>query len=1018
MTAIILHLSDIHISDEKDPVLKLASEISSAMQSYLPEASHVFVVISGDIANTGFGEQYELAKIFITKIVDNIKSKCESEVSVITVPGNHDCNFKENNTARIGLISYLEGNMDSIDESVIDACTSVQNNFLSFQKDMDSSVDEGQSDKLWRVHRYEVEGKVIEFDALNISWVSKIKEEPGHMLFPVSYYGARETKSADIKIVVMHHPLNWFSQSIYRHFRKFVRSVADIVISGHEHQGNVGIIEEAESGKSSFIEGCVLQDDGAISSSSFNIISIDLDNTKFRSTRLQWGVDSYRASTVGSWSEYHDLPLKVNSKFPIESEFQEFLDDPGGFFKHPSGQSINLADIYVYPDLKRSSVNDDESREILNGADLLNSDSIKDGIIVEGEEKTGATSLLLRLYRHYHERDLIPIYVQGRDIKRSANDELDGVIRRAITKQYGKAALESIEQLPIYRKVILLDDFDDSKVKSSKHQGRLLLDIKKRFGHVVVTVGPMFEMKEILDGIPSEGISSLKNYRLQPFGYRRRFELIQRWFSLGADGSEDDGLFLAQCDRAERLMNIVMAKSLVPSLPFYLLTLLQSIEAGTSGDFKDSSLGYYYQFLLTRAFTESGVNQDKLTEMFQYSTLLAWRFHELGKRELSEDELRDFNSTFSKDWKTVDFGRQLDVLIDSRVLQRYGDEYSFRYPYIFYYLKGKYLGDNLADEVVKRYIAHCCEHLYVRDYANTVLFLSHHTNDDFVIDTIYDGLRGSFSSSAEITFNGDTDCVKKLIVDAPKLTYSGDSPVVHRQKQNGMRDATDDGRDGLAECEESESTLSLVAKLTMMFKTAEILGQILKNQYAKIKRPRKEALIEELFNAPLRAVSNFYDQLNSNPDSLIDEIETALKKNKNLDRDEIRLIATRVVSEVIHMLTFAFVIKSAQSVNADNLLENIRDVVKSKNTRAFRLIELAVLLDSPNSIPRGPLKSLYVEMNHDLIFERLIHVLVLNRIYMFKTSQNDMQWISSEIGINLVKQQKISYIDSTQRVLE
>lgn len=127
-------------------------------------------------------------------------------------------------------------------------------------------------------------------------------------------------------------------------------------------------------------------------------------------------------------------------------------------------------------------------------------------------------------------------------------------------------------------------------------------------------------------------------------------------------------------------MEAVMTKTVIPSIPLYLLTLLQSMEAGRSGDFKESALGYYYQYLLTEAFHCSGVKPDKLTEVFQYATHLAAEFHCHGKRELSYADLRKFNAKFSSEWHTVDFVPRIDLLVRARVLCRVGEDYAFRYP--------------------------------------------------------------------------------------------------------------------------------------------------------------------------------------------------------------------------------------------------------------------------------------------------------------------------------------------------
>lgn len=88
------------------------------------------------------------------------------------------------------------------------------------------------------------------------------------------------------------------------------------------------------------------------------------------------------------------------------------------------------------------------------------------------------------------------------------------------------------------------------------------------------------------------------------------------------------------------------------------------------------------------------------------------------------------------------------MLLNARILCKSGDDYAFRYPYIYYYLKGQYLSENLGDLSIRAYISHCCQHLYVRDHANTVLFLAHHTTDDFVLKSIGDALRNLFETKA------------------------------------------------------------------------------------------------------------------------------------------------------------------------------------------------------------------------------------------------------------------------------
>lgn len=1018
MTAVVLHLSDIHIKTAKDPILHRGAEIAATVFSSLPAASHVFIIVSGDIAFSGTASEYELAKKLLESIRDTIKQEASCPVSFVLAPGNHDCDFSNPAKARKMLVESLEKQEHlEVDDSIIDICTGIQQNFFAFREALENRSDV-TDDKLWRINRFKVEGKALEFDCLNISWVSKLKEEPGRLYFPIGRYSEEKLEQADVRLIVLHHPLNWFSQNSYRPFRTFVRKVSNIIISGHEHQGNVGLISDAETDTSAFVEGCVLQGDKRdLTDSSFNVVVLDLGLSQFTSTKYNWDGKRYSANEEGSWSDYHDLPAKRVNPFSIEREFEEMLDDPGAFFKHPGRANVGLSDIYVYPDLRRIGNGEDRRRVYVSSSRLLSPEVTADGALIEGEEKAGCTSLLYQLYRQYHDRGFVPLLIKGKELRKVSDADIDNLIRRSVEKQYGGNQVEAFTQLSRTQKLLLLDNFDESPMKAADARVDLLCALRKRFGHLAITVGDMFEMREMLDGDASRALVSLTHYKIQPFGHALRAQLIARWLSIGADGSVDEAASIARLDRAEKLMNAVMQKAVIPSVPLYLLTLLQSIDAGRSGDFKESSLGYYYQYLLTEAFQSAGVKPDKLTEFFQYSAHLAWEFHIQSKRELSESDLREFTVRFSKEWTTVDFKTMLEILLKSRVLCKVGEDYAFRYPYIYYYLKGQFLSENLSDLDVRAYIGHCCQHLYVRDHANTVLFLAHHTNDDFVLKSIAESLHCLFKDRSPVRFDGDTGAVNQLIEDAPKLVYSGESPAEHRARRNSMEDQLDDGHDGLVDSEEESEDLSLVAQMTMLFKTTEILGQVLKNKYSKIQRGHKGALLDDLFSGPLRAIRDFYDFFEKNPDALVVEIEAAIQRKGKVDSEEERkAIARKVVASLIQLVTFGFLMRASQSVNSESLMEDVREVVKKNGSPAFKLIEAGILLDSPRAIPRQFLKQLFTEVKKDLIANRVVQIMVLNRLYMFKTTEQDMQWLNQELKIDLEIQHTIAYQEKQRRL--
>ena len=65
MSLAILQLSDLHISGTRNPVFERTDLIVAAIQAHLPEKSGVLLALTGDIANTGATQEYELASRFL-----------------------------------------------------------------------------------------------------------------------------------------------------------------------------------------------------------------------------------------------------------------------------------------------------------------------------------------------------------------------------------------------------------------------------------------------------------------------------------------------------------------------------------------------------------------------------------------------------------------------------------------------------------------------------------------------------------------------------------------------------------------------------------------------------------------------------------------------------------------------------------------------------------------------------------------------------------------------------------------
>jgi 3',5'-cyclic AMP phosphodiesterase CpdA len=669
MTAVFLHLSDIHIKDSRDPILARAKSIAASVYSSLTEATALFIVVSGDIAFSGKADQYDEAHKLLTSIQLHINEEKELPVHFAICPGNHDCNFElHNQTRQLVLDALVQKGVDSVDESVIAACCKVQEPFHEFEARLNPAISNSKGDKLWRTFVYDVDDSEIVLDCLNVAWMSRKTEEQGTLAFPFTRYLRLETSKPELRVAILHHPLNWISQHTYRPFRSALRKLENVIISGHEHIGNVGENVDSESGRTAYVEGCVLQGEADLRDSSFNVLVFDLKEGIYKSTQFVWNNEMYATSDEGSWEDYRDIPTKSRNPLDLVADFRKTLADPGASFRQFPGHDLTLREIFVYPDL-RSESGVEESRRLLSSQVLTDPVRLEGGVVLEGEEKIGASSLLYQLYERYYERGYVPLLVTGNQLRKATEREIDATIRVALLQQYGPDAQTKFDQLERRQKLLLLDDFDDSPVASASHRMQLIGALKKRFEYIIVTVGDLFDVKEIIASTGDAAFQSFHHYRLLPFGYSLRARLTRNWFQLGAnDGSLSDADLLAKCHKAEKVMDAAMIRNIIPPLPIYLLTLLQSIDAGLSGQFQESGVGAYYHFLMLEGFRAARISESMWNEIIEYCTELCWYFHTQRGTEVSRQSLQEFNEGFSRTRVTVNFDARLDELIRSRVL--------------------------------------------------------------------------------------------------------------------------------------------------------------------------------------------------------------------------------------------------------------------------------------------------------------------------------------------------------------
>ncbi|MBK9573089.1 MAG: metallophosphoesterase [Rhodoferax sp.] len=611
--ALLIQLSDIHFMEPGDAVLKRSAQIAAAVQPLLPLASRVILIVTGDIAQSGKATEYDLAKDFIRAIATDITSRHGQAPEIITVPGNHDADFDSPRArVRTRVLKQLKAEApSSIELADVEECVSIFDAYQAFAKDIETGAAITHS-PIWRTFTVNVGDNSLQVHCVNNAWSCEIRTEPGSLGFPTKIHQACADVNGVLRILLMHHPAHWIASRQYREFRRFTRECAEICFTGHEHESNTGANRDSETGLTLFVEGAVLQERGNPAVSGFNGSLIDFHANTLESTEFYWNGTVY----VSAGEPFNQaLPTKA-SVVNLKPEWLDFITDLGSNVSHQARERVDLADLYVYPELEQQ--NDDENPIIVSSQELskeLATDT--SSTLIKGDQSSGKTALLKRMYADGLERGIYPIYINGAKLKNSSARDIQRLIERCAEEQYAAESVDRVLQAKPEMRVLLLDNLDRHEFPD-RYMSSVLDHLDKQFLKIIATVDTAFDLREALLTADLSSLRSFVQLRLLDFGFRLRFELVSKWFWLDDKKQRPE----QEAELADKVIARIVGRGLVPSFPIYVLILLQSIEVGRAGELENSALGHYYEYMILQAL-EPRVRQDHVHEILNYCSQFA-----------------------------------------------------------------------------------------------------------------------------------------------------------------------------------------------------------------------------------------------------------------------------------------------------------------------------------------------------------------------------------------------------------
>ncbi|MBU4288237.1 MAG: metallophosphoesterase [Proteobacteria bacterium] len=988
----ILHLTDIHITEQSDLDSKITS-LCKVLSYDFANINMSYLVITGDIANAGKKEEYEKAKTIISKIQTYVSKRLEGlEIKIILVPGNHDCNFTLDSQVRKNSIQQIDYNMLGEDNSVLETCLSVQKDFWSFYGNYNQLPENKLSYKVTD----NFENKTICFHCHNTAWMSQINEKPGTIFFPVKKFSENKELTHDINISVFHHPINWFNPNTEinnkREFQNYLDKISSIQLLGHEHETAFEKRENFDNNTNTLhFSGSILNNNKIPNESGFQIITITSSTRDGRIKRYIWNENIYSLESEREFQFNHE---KTRS-FSISKKFYTQINEIQVPLNINKGNS-KLSDIYIFPDLESLYVDQKYIDSYLDSKSLIGNSKIKK-CILEGDSQVGKTSLLRMLFLEYYNRGCYPIIINGKEIQKY---DFDKVLKKKFSQIYSEERLEfdRYKQLDKNNKVLLIDDFHQIAMDLHKSQ-KLINQISKSFDQTIIIIDTAYGMFPQIQA----QLEGFYFYAIKPFGYKKTNDLIIRFFSNQGLLHAEKQCFLQKIKHTFDQVRNVLGNKIIPSYPVFLLSILQSLE-NASFDLNETSYGYCYQTLIHYALANKAkVSNDDLGSYINFIKELAFYFHKNEIESISESGFVKFYTNYSNKFVFFTYDKVKQKLLSSQIIINEDSHFKFGYKYIFYFLIAKHVSDIINTEEGKNVISKLFDNLHLEINANILVFITHHTNDiSFINDSLLSAMM-PFDDVEAISLNRGGPYYQHIndisseisndIIDQNRI------PEKERERQLLINDENERKSEKNSQInsvpeEINETTIPFL----QAFRSIDIVGQIVKNRKGSLPKQEIIELISELYLTGFRTVGYLGTIFADAKDLLTEELKERIKD------DDSREVIERKINSFFQFISLQTCLgvftKLVYSVGIKDFKELYEEVAKQIGTPAAKLVSFSIN-SYYNEISTKEVSTLAKELDNNFVALQILKSRVKSYIYTNHIDYKQKQQLAQALNMKI-----------------
>ncbi len=712
-------------------------------------------------------------------------------------------------------------------------------------------------------------------------------------------------------------------------------------------------------------------------------------------------------------------PEDQGKTFFLKEEFLNELNNTEIIFQHKHKEFVTLEDIYVFPDVKDLKKEYDKIELLINSEHILSfeEEQHQDKILILGTEQAGKTSLAKMMLKISLNASWLPVFVKGTEIKSSDTSDM---LMKLIPEQYQKLTRDEYFNQS-RKKILFVDDYHQSKL-NSKYRFRFVDSVVKQFDKVILFSDSMMKFDEI----NYSHFSGFYQYEILPLGHERRGVLIDKWNSMGQSETIDINALYQRNDIATMHLNAILRKNVVPSKPLYVLTIIQLLDTSVPSDYTLTSYGHCYQTLIQQALQKVKVTIKDFELYINYLSELAYYIFESGKDIINEDALFAFQHEYSNKYILDSHKNVLSVLTKAGIL-RIGDSGNcFCYRYIYYFYVAKYIADHLQTADCKKTVEYLCKRMHTERNANILIFLTHHSKNQEILDKIYSYTTDIFKGINQAKLDSEeTDYLAEFMGAIPQLVIEQRNAEEERKKKVIRKDKIERDEQG-EENEADDLNESTLAEINKSYRAVDIIGQILRNRQNSLTRKQLYDLTSSAFSSGLRFLKFFLNLTTKSKDEILNVIKHLIEEDSKVSGDEmpkkhkisdedITKKAKRIFLMISYGMSYSVIKKIANSTGSKELMPILNKIDEDNpGSPAIKLIQIAAHLEFAKTIPEKEILALDKTLEKNLIAKRLLQEIIVQYLYLHNVDYKKRQWIASKLKIPLSFQRELQHEKATK----